>query len=226
MSPGSTSTINFHHGRTPWRQQAKQTSMAHSLAGQGYSGGIDVTLPIAMTIGGLFALAVFNVIRDQLLDLYHLSATCGAILLEFTYSFLGDTYSRDWIPIKVFPDLHYRIRQCRPYSCWLVRNGHRPINRPILSTPPRCSGQEENPMDFGTNNCRLCPLPHSSHAFSFLVLTPQIPSRFLRRSQFTKRFRSRRSQCRSLLFRLFISGTPGRCSSHYQISSARRPATS
>jgi hypothetical protein len=37
--------------------------MAHSLAGQGYSGGIDVTLPIAMTIAGLFALAVFNVIE-------------------------------------------------------------------------------------------------------------------------------------------------------------------
>jgi len=37
--------------------------MANSLSGQGYSGGIDVTLPIAMTIAGLFAIAVFNVVE-------------------------------------------------------------------------------------------------------------------------------------------------------------------
>jgi hypothetical protein len=37
--------------------------MANSLSGQGYSGGIDVTLPIAMTIAGFFALAIFNVVE-------------------------------------------------------------------------------------------------------------------------------------------------------------------
>src|SRR5882757_1708553 len=37
--------------------------MANSLSGQGYSGGIDVTLPIAMTIAGFFTLAVFNVVE-------------------------------------------------------------------------------------------------------------------------------------------------------------------
>jgi hypothetical protein len=35
--------------------------MANSLSGQGYSGGIDVTLPVAMTIAGFFAIAVFTV---------------------------------------------------------------------------------------------------------------------------------------------------------------------
>jgi hypothetical protein len=37
--------------------------MANSLSGQGYSGGIDFTLPIAMTIAGFFAIAVFNVVE-------------------------------------------------------------------------------------------------------------------------------------------------------------------
>ncbi|PMD28930.1 hypothetical protein L207DRAFT_574555 [Hyaloscypha variabilis F] len=37
--------------------------MASSLSGQGYSGGIDVTLPIAMIMAGLFTLAIFNVIE-------------------------------------------------------------------------------------------------------------------------------------------------------------------
>jgi hypothetical protein len=37
--------------------------MANGLSGQGYTGGIDVTLPIAMTIAGFFAIAVFNVLE-------------------------------------------------------------------------------------------------------------------------------------------------------------------
>jgi hypothetical protein len=37
-----------------------------SLSGQGYSGGIDVSLPIAMTIAGFFSIAVFNVLEINL----------------------------------------------------------------------------------------------------------------------------------------------------------------
>jgi hypothetical protein len=40
--------------------------MANGLSGQGYSGRIDVSLPIAMTIAGFFAIAVFNVLEINL----------------------------------------------------------------------------------------------------------------------------------------------------------------
>ena len=105
--------------------------------------------------------------RDQLLDLCHLSAACGSVLLEFAYCFLGNSLSRGGILVEVFPALHQRLCQCGAHSCRLVRNGHWPINRPLLSTAPHCSRREEDPMDFRIDSCQLFPLPHPSYDSPF-----------------------------------------------------------
>jgi len=77
--------------------------MANGFSSLGYTGKIEnVMLPIAMIIAGFFAIAIFQRARDQLLDLHHLSATCGALFLELIYCFLGHTNPRCWFLLKFF----------------------------------------------------------------------------------------------------------------------------
>jgi len=140
--------------------------MAEDFSGEGYRGGVDVALPVAMTMAAFTGIAVFNVLEINVSIFTTFQRRMGL----YFWSLLAASWG---IPIHAIGFLLKFFRLCRNDTAnvavitvgWFAMvTGQSIVLYSRLHLIVRRPGREQNQMGFGAHHCRLFSLPYSSHS--------------------------------------------------------------